>query len=133
MLDNIYNKKYEIFTLEDGTEYTSKDINWRCIEWERVIKITVINREKTYVFDKKDSEGFINCRYGGYEKEWFNKEDLKKFRWKIIHIWVIGLIYDNRVKITEIDFKTGEILNEVWEPLSKFKPHIHPRLNKKEN
>ena len=128
MLDYMYNGKHVEYELDDGQTFTSNETPWRDLPWNRVVKITVVIRQKRYVFERGTSEGFLNVRYGGRDKEWFERDGELAWRWKQIHTWVIGLIKDGMVELTEIDFKTGDILRKAVEPVSTFKKHIHPDL-----
>lgn len=123
-LDSEYRKRWQLFHLADGTVKDSREVNWRHVEWEKVIKIEV------YILDKVHSvncnnpnfQFFLNLRHAGLT--W---KDNKKVK---INEWCIGWTDGIRAFLKDIDFFTGNIVKEYVVPLVQLRKHIHPRVLK---
>lgn len=130
-LDNIYRRHYEIFHMLWGKTHDSRVINWREIEWEKVIQIDVCIRGKKHTFsisDKPYTVGFFNFRWGGVNKIFDGNN--KKWVGIPINYWTVGhILPGDRCVLTDIDFHSGDVLKKDYEKkTSDHKQHLHPRL-----
>ncbi len=127
-LDNEYRRRWELFYLEDGTIKDSREINWRDVEWDKVVKVTIFMEGKEYSVKKKGLrfKGFMNFRVGGKIAQYDEKGKYKGH--KNIHEWVIGIIKGKSCSLMYIDFYTGNLIKETTEEISNLKNHIHPKL-----
>ena len=115
------------YYLSDGRQYSSREIYWRLIEWEKVVKIRVNLRGLKYDIESgPDTLGFMNFRWAGSEAK--HDSEGKPVGRRPIHTWVVGTIEPNGVHLSEFDFKTGQLIKRSIEPIEKYSSHIHPRL-----
>jgi len=124
MLDSAYRDRWQEYHLSDGLVMDSRVINWRRVEWEKVVKIVVNICGKRLHVDRQHSNFlFFMCfRWAG--QEWANGVQKK------ISIWTIGWSDGERCFLVDIDVKTGEIKKKYISKLSEFSAHIHPRIGR---
>lgn len=131
-LDSEYRRRWEIFTLDDGTIEDSRVKNWRDVEWEKVKEIQVNIEGKTHSLSgegKENFKGFLNFRY--YQRL-AELGDNRKFKGhKIIQWWIIGWTDGKDCFLQSFDFYTGDKVKEWTMPIEAVKGHIHPRLGLK--
>ena len=131
-LDSEYRRRWETFTLEDGTVEDSRVKNWRDVEWEKVKEIQVSIEGKTHSLSsegKENFKGFLNFRYFRKSVELGN--NLKFKGQKIIQWWVIGWTDGINCFLHSFDFYTGEKVKECTMPIEAVSGHIHSRLGLK--
>lgn len=128
-LDNIYNNKFIEFHMADGTIYNSRDINWRHVMWDQVVKLVVSIRgyETVVSMDNKtDFKTFLNFRTVSR----INKPD-RDGAFGVtedVHKWTIGWTDGKKCFLDEISFHTGQVIRRYYKELDNFAlGHIHPR------
>lgn len=127
-LDSEYRNRYELYYLSDGSVKDSRVINWRDVEWEKVVKITVnMAGHKYTITDKNKSgfKGFMNFRWGGEAAIIRNGRIIGRVP---INIWTIGWTDGRTCYLEDIDFRTCRLIKHYTMPLKALKSHIHPRL-----
>ncbi len=126
-LDSEYRRRWQEYHTADGKIFDSRLINWRQVEWEKVIRIdTYMNNQKHSVSCSDPRfRFFLNFRWGGQEPVYKHGvfETQKK-----IKIWTVGWADDSIAHLKDICFYTGDNIKEYLAPLSEFKMHIHPRI-----
>ncbi len=128
-LDSEYKHRFILFHLPTET-LDSRVINWRNVEWEKVVKLTASLRGIEHVVDmegKTNFKGFMNFRWGGEDHQ-YDPATKKYLGARKIDEWTIGWTDGENCYLKYIHFKTGKLLQETVEPLSKYKSHIHTRL-----
>lgn len=127
-LDSMYKNRWEEFHLIDGAIEDSRLINWRNVEWDKVVKIVVHLRKNTYEVDNTGPgfRAFMNFRWGGAEA--MHDKKGKYLGHKKIHIWTIGWTDGVTCFQKNLDFKTCQLINECEDPIQKFVGHIHPAV-----
>jgi len=126
-LDAEYRRRWQEYHLADGRVMDSRQINWRNVEWEKVVKIVTHIEGQSYAVDARESTFlfFMNFRWGGSEPIY----KLGKFAGrKAIKIWTVGWTDGTRCYLADLDFYTGALVKKYVEPLKKFIQHIHPRV-----
>lgn len=123
-LDSIYRNRWQEYHLADGRVMDSRVINWRHVEWEKVVKISVHVVGKKYHVDCQHSNFlFFMCfRWGGSEKANGVRKE--------IYLWTIGWSDGWKCFLVDIDFKTGDFKKRYTAPLAVFQSHIHPRIDR---
>ncbi len=127
-LDNVYRRRWREYHLFDGTVKDSREINWRQVEWEKVVKVVVHIRDEVHTVDcvgKPSFQTFVNFSHGGFEHFTNERGELEK---RAIRQWCIGWTDGTNVFIKEIDFATGLLVREYVEPLAVMRGQIHPRV-----
>jgi len=127
--DSEYRRRWEEYHLANGKILNSCNINWRQVEWEKVVKIVASvegQRHEVTPAEKTNFQFFMRFRWGGQEAQ-FDKEG-KFSGHKPINIWTIGWADGENCYLRDIDFYTGNMIKEYEAPLAQFKQHIHPRL-----
>ena len=122
-LDSEFRNSWQEFTLKDGIVLDSRQINWRDVAWDRVVKIVVKIKGKVHKFDFTEEEGFIgymNLRWGG--QEWINGVKKK------IDVWTVGWTDGVTCFLNDIQFKTGEFIKSYTMPIKELRQHIHPAI-----
>lgn len=121
-LDSEYRDRYQEYYLSDGSVFSSRLVNWRQIEWEKVIAIKTFVRNKTFFTHCKhpDFRFFVVYRWGG--DEWKDGQKVK------IKQWAVGWSNGENCFMTDIDFKSGEIVRQYVVKVEDIKAHIHPRV-----
>jgi len=124
-LDSEYRQRWQFYHLADGSIKDSRLIHWRQVDWENVVKVESFIRGKKYTVDCTDPrfQFFIVFR-------WFGQEHIDGNR-KQINIWTQGWSDGSTCYLTNIDFKTGQLLRQYKDPLSKYEAHVHPRVKGK--
>lgn len=127
-LDSMYKNRWEEFYLNDGIIKDSRQINWRNVEWDKVIKIVAHLKKSTFVVDNKGSgfRAFMNFRWGGAEAMY---EKGKYLGHKKIHVWTIGWTDGVTCFLKNIDFKTCQLIDECVSPIGVFVGHVHPAVH----
>jgi hypothetical protein len=123
-LDSEYRKKFQLYHLATGEIADSRKVNWRQVEWEKVIQIdTKIRNNINVVFckDKPNFKFFLNFRWAG-------REALGNKKYKEIRIWTVGWSDGKMCYLEDYDFKMGYKIKSYVDPLSNYKGHIHPRI-----
>jgi len=122
-LDSEYRNRYIEFHKSDGTIQDSRHINWREVEWNKVVKIVAhLNGNKHEIKNSyKNFKFFMNFRWGG--REWIKENG--RLVPKEIRIWTIGWTDGEMCYLWDIDFSTGKKVNYYKEKLKVFKGHIH--------
>lgn len=128
-LDSEYKNRYELFYLDDGTVKDSRQINWRNVEWDKVVKIVAHLRGNAYEVDNTGLGfcAFMNFRWGGAEA--MHSEKGKYLGHKKIHIWTIGWTDGVMCFLKNIDFKTCQFIDERVSPIGIFIGHVHPAVH----
>jgi hypothetical protein len=120
--DDIYRDRCQLYTLADGRVFDSRRINWRLVDWDQLVSVTTCIRDKKYLTHCKqpDFKYFVVYRWGGHE---YVDGKPKKIRQ-----WAVGWSNGERCMMTDIDFKTGEIVRQYVVPVEEVKHHIHPKV-----
>jgi len=123
-LDNIYRDRWQEYHLADGTIKDSRRINWRLVDWDRVVQVVTVIRDKKYVTHCKhpDFRFFMCFRWGGINCD---NGQAKKIR-----EWAVGWSNGENCFMSDLDFQTGELLRQYVIPVDEVKNHIHPRVKK---
>jgi hypothetical protein len=124
-LDSEYRDRYQLYYLSNGTISDSRLINWRQLEWEKVVKVETYIRDKKWIVDCSDPrfEFFIIFR-------WFGREFIDG-KPRTINYWTQGWSDSVKCYLMDIDFKTGNLLQTYIDPISKHNSHVHPRVKDK--
>ena len=124
-LDSEYRDHYQRYYLADGTVADSRTINWRQLDWEKVVKIETRIRGQSHTVECSDPrfEFFMVFR-------WFGQEWIEGKR-RQINVWTQGWSDGVRCYLSDIDFKSGAKIKDYVDPLSKFEAHVHPRVTGK--
>jgi hypothetical protein len=130
-LDNEYKNRWEEFYLIDGTIEDSRQKNWRDVAWDKVIKIKAHLNGNVHTINNSGPGflAFMNFRWGGC-KATYNKSG-KYIGHKPIHIWVIGWTDGKICFQKNIDFRTGQLIDECESPIEMFADHVHPAVRDK--
>lgn len=119
-LDNIYRDRWQEYILADGRKFDSREIYWRLLPWEQVVLVITYIRDKKYLThcNHSDFKFLVIYRWDG--QEWRSNQKHK------INEWAVG--WSNGVKsfMTDIHFKTGEIVRQYVVDNSEILGHIHP-------
>lgn len=120
--DDIYKNRWQEYHLADGSVFDSRFINWRQLEWEKVIAIVTHIRGKKYLTHSKNPnfKFFVVYRWGG--------QIAIDGQVRPIHEWAVGYSDGDNCFMTDLDFKTGKILRRYIVPIEKVTKHIHPRV-----
>jgi len=121
-LDNIYRNRWQEYDLADGQKFDSREIYWRQLPWEQVIAITTFIKNKKYLThcNQPDFKFFVVYRWAG--QEWLNNVKHK------IAEWAVGWSNGTQSFMTDISFKTGEIIRQYVVDNTEIAGHIHPRV-----
>jgi len=124
-LDSEYRDRYQEYIMADGREFDSRIVNWRSLQWEKVIAIKTFVKDKIYITHCKHNnfKFFVVYRCGG--------QKIVGNRPKKIKEWSVGWSDGENAFMTDIDFKTGEILRQSIVPVKSIVSHIHPRVMSK--
>jgi hypothetical protein len=127
-LDNEYKDRWEEFYLSDGTVEDSRRKNWRDVAWDKVVKIEAHLNGKTHVVNNSGLSflAFMNFRWGGKEATYDKSGKYTGHR--DIKIWVIGWTDGTTCFQKNIDFRTGELIDECESPILYFAYHLHPAV-----
>lgn len=128
-LDSEYRRRWEEYYLADGKILNSCLINWRQVEWEKVVKLVASiegQRHEITPAEKTDFKFFMRFRWGGQKAQFDSNGKYKGH--KKINIWTIGWTDGEKCYLRDIDFYTGNLIKEYETPLAQFKQHIHPRV-----
>ena len=123
-LDNTYRKRYQEYLLATGEVANSRKINWRQVEWEKVIGIKTYIRDNCFYVtcqNQPEFKFFMNFRWAG-------REVIAKDKFKQIQIWTVGWSDGVKCFLEDYDFKLGIKIKDYVLPLRELKGHIHPRI-----
>jgi len=120
--DDIYRQRWQEYHLADGRVEDSRRINWRLVEWDRVVQIVTNIRDRKYLTHCRhpDFKFFLAFRWAGHRWVDGAKRQIRE--------WAVGWSNGERCWLTDIDFKTGEIVRQYVVPVSEVERHIHPRV-----
>jgi hypothetical protein len=120
--DDIYRDRWQEYTLADGRVFDSRQVNWRLVEWEKVVQIVTYLRDKKYLTHCKNPgfRFFVIYRWAG--RTWENGKPRQ------IREWAVGWSDGERCFMTDLDFKLGHVTRQYVVPVSQVRKHIHPRL-----
>jgi len=126
-LDSEYRRRWQEYHTADGKVFDSRIVNWRNVEWEKVIQIdTYMNSHKHSVNCNDPRFRFFMCfRWGGQEPIY--KHGIYEKHRKV-KIWTIGWTDGIECYLKDICFYTGKFIKDYVAPLQEFKMHIHPRI-----
>jgi hypothetical protein len=127
--DDEYRARWVDFHMADGTTVDSRRTNWRNVEWEKVVGLSMHIRDIVHAVDCKNKptfKGFMNFRQVRYDAQY----DIngKYTHHKRLYTWIIGWTDGEDCYLKEIDFKMGTIVEEYKQPLRENEAHIHPRI-----
>jgi hypothetical protein len=127
-LDSEYRDRWEEFYLADGTIKDSRQINWREVAWDQVIRITAHLKGNIYEVDNLGPgfRAFMNFRWAGMVAQY--DKSRKYIGHKKINSWVIGWTDGTTCFQKNIDFKTGQLIEDCESPIQKFAGHVHPAV-----
>lgn len=122
-LDNTLRDREIRYYMADGSACSSRDIYWRALVWENVVKIEMTIRKQSYrVLPGPGHLGFITYRTSALE--WSQKKHTRYNR----DTWLIGYLDATHAHMTEVYFKTGALKGHLVKPIKEIETHIHPRL-----
>ena len=130
-LDSEYDKTpaWEMYYLADGTIKDSRLINWRRVEWEKVVKIEMYIKNKKHVFACAGKSRFLfYLRFRKARKTTILSYDGKNRRTVRKNLWVAGWTDGEKCYLTEIDFDTGNIVKRYTCRLKDIPSHIHTNV-----
>ncbi|MFA5692898.1 MAG: hypothetical protein WC907_04710 [Acholeplasmataceae bacterium] len=118
-LDNVYRNRYQEYYFADGVVADSREKYWRLLEWDRVVAVVTYIREKKYLTHCKHSDFkfFVVYRWGG--QEWREGTRHK------VQEWAVGWSNGELSFMTDIHFKTGEIVRQYVVPNTEIAGLIH--------
>jgi len=131
-LDSEYRRRWEEYHLADGKVLNSYNINWRQVEWEKVIKLVAsieVQRYEITLAEKTNFKFFMRFRWGGQEAQFDKQGHFSGY--KPINIWTVGWSDGINCYLRDINFYDGKFIKEYQAPLTNFKQHIHPRIKNK--
>ena len=126
-LDSEYSRRWELFYLADGSIKDSRLLNWRQVEWDKVVKIEVYIRDQKHVVTCGDPrfKFFLNFR----EKTLLNiPQPDGSYKKEVHNSWVVGWTDGTICYLKDIDFQRGNLVREYKYPLQSIPGHIHPRV-----
>lgn len=111
----------------DGQVADSRNVNWRQVEWERVVKVVTYMNGQVHPMPISDPRHrfFMVFRWGGQEAQYKNG---KYAGHRAIKIWTQGWTDGAICHLQDIDFYTGDLIKKYDEPITKFLGHVHPRV-----
>lgn len=126
-LDAEYRRRWQEFYLADGTVKDSRQINWRRVEWEKVVKIVTHIEGQHHAVDARESNFlfFLCFRWAGSTPRYKLGKCVGR---DPIRIWTVGWSDGARAFLADLDFKTGTMLKKYISPLKDHFDHIHPRV-----
>lgn len=130
-LDSEYRRRWQEYHLKNGMIMDSRVINWRNVEWDKVVTIkTFINNHVHVVKSDNPNFKFFMCFRWGGQKLSNDKDKEGKFKKKYdpIHIWTMGWSDGKNCFLIDIDFFTGNFIKEYTTNIKEFKNHIHPKI-----
>ncbi len=121
--DNIYRNRYHEFHLASGSIISSRDVYWRFVEWDQVIKIVTYLHKKKYEtkITSPNFKFFVIYRWGGHVM-------IAPKKAKKIKEWAVGWSDGIDCFMTDFCFQTGELLRQYVVPVEQVKNHIHPKV-----
>ena len=117
-LDIGYRKKWEEYHLDSGVVMDSRYVDWKDVEWERVVSLVLVIRDQRYEVKNTDPNFVAFVRYrtdhiGGAQRH---------------ESWVVGWTDGKVCYLNEFNFKDGTLLKNFVRPLAEVKAFIHPRV-----
>ena len=122
-LHSEFRDRYILFHLADGSVRDSRLINWRRVEWEKVIKLEARLRGHAHIVDCSGPgfQFFLNFKTVQIGKG----PDLATIRRLF---WEIGWTNGDSCFMHRINFKTGLLEHRYRIRLTQIPGHIHPRV-----
>lgn len=121
-LHSEFRQRHLLFYLVDGQVRDSRVINWRRVEWERVVKIEMRIRNHVHV---------VTCCHPlfqffvHYKATEHHSTPTRSWR---DDYWLIGWCDGRLCHMKEVAFKTGDLRREFVQPVEQIASHIHPRV-----
>lgn len=126
-LDDIYRWQWKEFHFADGTIKDSRQVHWRQLPWERVVKVVLCIKGRRYEINpgKRIHNGFI-C----YTNKYFlTRLDIRGNPFRATkRAWVAGYLTETHANMIEVAFKSGLFMRRIRVPISEVESHVHPRL-----
>lgn len=121
-LDSEYRGRFQEYHMAGGRVYDSRQVNWRQIEWEKVVGIVTNIRDKKYLTHSNhpDFKFFVVYRWAGINYDTGRPVKIRE--------WAVGWSNGEKCFMTDIAFKTGEVVRQYVKPVSEIERHIHPRV-----
>ena len=128
-LDSEYRRRWELFYLADGIVKDSRLINWRQVEWEKVVKIEVYIRDQKHTVTCEDPRFlfFLNFRTRSHLN---TPQPDGTYKSEVFDTWVVGWTDGTTCYLKEIDFVLGRLVREYKRPLQDIPSNIHPRVQR---
>jgi hypothetical protein len=119
-LDNIYRDRWQEYHFANGVVADSREKYWRVLEWNRVVAVVTNIRSKRYLThcNHPDFKFFVIYRWGGQEWKSGMKCEIKE--------WAVGWSNGQYSFMTDIHFKTGEVVRQYVVANESILEHIHP-------
>lgn len=117
--DDGYKHRWFEWYMADGTMLDSRNVNWRHIHWEKVVKIVMHIREHVWELACENNSRFqyFLC----FRKQIITGSN-KESR------WVMGWSDGETAHLRDFSFKTGGLVREYKLPMSRIPGQIHPRV-----
>jgi hypothetical protein len=110
---------FMLWYMADGSTISSCRLNWREVEWEKVVKIELHKGGPIFSISATVDptfKGFMHFRYGGCANG------------REVDSWVIGWTDGIECYLFEVDVRLGLVLQDFKQPLKELLAHLHPRL-----
>lgn len=125
--DDKYKHRWIEWYFWDGSMLDSRNVNWRHIHWEKIVRMKMRIREHEWEVDNKDPRfRYFLCfrkeitgpvyRHGVFTGR--NKDQR----------WVMGWSDGETAHLRDFCFQTGELVREYEHPMSRIPGQIHPRV-----
>jgi len=128
-LDSQYRDRWQEYHLATGETADSRKINWRQVEWEKVVRVDTHLKQHTYSITCQNPafQFFMVFRWGGQRPVYKHG---KFDQYEAIRIWTAGWTDGEKCYLEDYDFKSGMLIKKYASTLQEFKAHIHPRIAK---
>jgi len=122
--------KYIEYHMEDGVIRSSKEVYWKDIGWDKVVKIVIKLKNNCYEINNSNPcfKFFLNFRMANYIPICING---KLMGHEIIEDWVIGWSDGVFAYLKSYNFKTCLKTKEWVQPISELLPHVHELVSHK--
>lgn len=127
--DEIYRNRSLNFHFSDGTSVSSRDANWHQVNLSKVEMLELTIRSKTYRIRKSDlPESFVEFVHFRSRGNRFVISNNNLSVPEEYNSWSIGWTDGATEFMCEVDFQTGDIIENYDRPLSKERhTHFHPQ------